>query len=262
MRLALALALWGAAAAGAAGAAPPPGAAAEPWAPDVRAAEQFARLRAGEIAFSVRTPARSWHRHADRPFRAASVLKALLLVAYLDRRGVRSRPLDARRRALLARMIRRSDSQAASLLMEIVGTGGLRRLARSAGMTRFIPDAPVWGHSRITARDSSRLFLRIDRLLPERHRDYAMGLLETIVGSQRWGIAEAHPPGWRLFFKGGWGSGSGLVDHQAALLTNGEQRVSLAILTRDNPSHAYGKQTLLGIARRLLRDLPRGAELP
>ena len=27
------------------------------------------------------------------------------------------------------------------------------------------------------------------------------------------------PPGWHLYFKGGWGSGTGWVDHQTALLT-------------------------------------------
>ena len=82
-----------------------------------------------------------------------------------------------------------------------------------------------------------------------------MGLLETIVPSQRWGIAEVAPRGWRLFFKGGWGTGTGLVDHQVALLTAGRQRVSVAILTAANGSHAYGKRTLRGIAKRLLRGL-------
>ena len=36
--------------------------------------------------------------------------------------------------------------------------------------------------------------------------------------SQRWGIGQASLPGWRVYFKGGWGSGTGAVDHQVALL--------------------------------------------
>ena len=42
---------------------------------------------------------------------------------------------------------------------------------------------------------------------------------------------------------------------QKALLTLGKTRVSLAITTRFNPSHAYGKETLRGVAARLLRGL-------
>jgi hypothetical protein len=36
-----------------------------------------------------------------------------------------------------------------------------------------------------------------------------MHLLRTVVPSQRWGVARVRPDGWRLYFKGGWGSGSG-----------------------------------------------------
>jgi hypothetical protein len=63
------------------------------------------------------------------------------------------------------------------------------------------------------------------------------------------------PRGWTLHFKGGWGSGSGRVDHQVALLTRGAQRVSLAILTTAQGTHAYGRATLRGMAARLLRGL-------
>jgi hypothetical protein len=122
-------------------------------------------------------------------------------------------------------------------------------------MRRFRLVTPVWGLSRIDAEDQARFFLRIDRLTAERHRDYAMALLEHITARQRWGIAQEEPPGWRLFFKGGWGSGTGWVDHQVALLTRGRERVSIAILTYANGSHAYGKETLRGTAKRLLRGL-------
>jgi hypothetical protein len=226
------------------------------WRPHIRQAARYAAHRHGVIAFSVKTADGQWGRSQRRTFPSASVLKAMLLVAYLNEHGVRDRALTRGEKALLDPMIRRSDNAAASAILGRVGTGRLRRLARRAHMHRFRPVVPVWGLSRIDAGDQARFFYRIDALLPARHRAYAMDLLAHITPSQRWGIGRvAPPPGWRLFFKGGWGSGSGLVDHQVALLTRGKERTSLAILTYADGSHAYGKETLRGIAKRLLRGL-------
>ena len=55
-----------------------------------------------------------------------------------------------------------------------------------------------------------------------------------------------------MYFKGGWGSGTGAVDHQVALLERGEERIAVAVFTAANGSHAAGKQTLEGVFRRLL----------
>jgi beta-lactamase family protein len=230
-------------------------AAARPWQPSMSAAVAYASHRHGEIAFAVRTPTRTWGWHATKVFPSASVLKAMLLVAYLDLPSVCARPLGPADRALLAPMIQRSDNAAAGRVLGIVGASRLRGLAHRAGMRRFTPVTDIWGLSRIDAADQARYFLRIDSLLAPRHRAYAMRLLNTVTPSQRWGLARAKPAGWRLYFKGGWGSGTGWVDHQVALLTRGDERVSVAILTHFDGSHAYGEETLRGIAERLLRGL-------
>jgi hypothetical protein len=159
-------------------------------------------------------------------------------------------------------MIRRSDNNAASTVLGLVGRTRLNRLARITGMTSFRLVTPYWGHSVITPRDQARYFHHIDRYVPARHRRYAMHLLAAIVPSQRWGVAEVAPDGWRLYFKGGWGSGTGLVDHQTALLRSGKVRVSLCITTRFNQDHRYGKQTLRGVALRLIGRRWRAAPTP
>jgi hypothetical protein len=225
------------------------------WQPGVLAAEAFARTRRGTVTFAVRSDCGAWGRRQDVAVSSASVLKAMLLVAYLRRDGVRDRPLSAGQRALLAPMIRRSDNAAATRILARVGPVHLQRAARRWGMAHFAVVADPWGASRITARDQARFWLHLDRRLPPRHRAYGLTLLRTIVASQRWGIGRAAPRGWTLYFKGGWGSGRGLVDHQVALLTRGDQRVSLAILTTGQDSHDYGKATLRGMAARLLRGL-------
>lgn len=242
-------------AAPAAVAAPPPG-----WRPDVSAARDWAAQRAGDVSFALRTERRGWSWRGAATYRSASVVKAMLLVAYLRRPEVRRRGLTASERALLAPMIRYSDNGAADSIHARVGVGGLGALARRAGMRHFSA-YPVWGGSSIAAVDQARFFLRVDRLVPRRHRDYAMRLLRGIVTTQRWGIARAVPDGWRIAFKGGWGRGvTREVNHQAALLTNARLRVSIAVLTADNPSHAYGAATQQGVAARLLRGLARTAK--
>ncbi len=191
---------------------------------------------------------------------AASVLKAMLLVAYLREPAVRDRALRPGDRGLLGPMVRWSDNAAATAVRNRVGNDALVRLAGRSGMRAFRP-AAIWGLSRIDAADQTRFFLGIERLVPARHRRYAERLLGSIVPAQRWGIARVRPPGWALYFKGGWGSGSGAVDHQVALLRRGRRRISVAILTTSSPSHAYGKRTLRGVARRLLRELGRDSRL-
>jgi hypothetical protein len=224
------------------------------WTPHIAAAEKWAATRQGSITFAVRTDDRLWGRGLDRQVPSASVFKAMLLTTYLRQRGVRHRALTDADKALLAPMIRRSDNVAATRVRDIVGSAAVVRLAHRVGMTRFRV-AQVWGLSQITARDQTKYFLHIDGFIPKRHRHYAMKLLHTIVPSQRWGFARVIPAGWTLYFKGGWGSGTGAVDHQVGLLRRGEDRVAIAVLTLNSPSHDYGKATLRGVAKRLLRGL-------
>jgi beta-lactamase class A len=224
------------------------------WQPDIAGAANWANARNGSVTFAVRTEDRLRGRGLDREVPSASVFKAMLLVTYLRQASIRDRALTDSDRALLAPMIQRSDNVTATRIRDIVGNAAITRLARRAGMTRFAI-AQVWGLSRITARDQTNYFLHIDRLVPARHRDYAMRLLRTITPSQRWGMGQVIPEGWRLYFKGGWGSGTGAVDHQVGLLRRGEHRVAVAILTVNNGSHAYGKATLEGVARRLFKGL-------
>jgi hypothetical protein len=221
---------------------------------DAAGAAAWAAARQGAITFAVRTPARLYGRGLDRQVPCASVIKAMFMVTYLRQADVRDRPLERADRGLLAPMIRRSDNVAATRIRDLVGNAAIVRLAEDAGMTRF-EIASIWGLSSITARDQTRFFLGLEDLLPERHRAYALRLLRTIVPSQRWGMGAVVPDGWRLHFKGGWGSGTGAVDHQVGLLRRGDHRVAIAVLTTGSPSHAYGKATLRGVARRLMRGL-------
>jgi hypothetical protein len=233
------------------------------WDPGVVAARRYARSRPGDVSFAIvdlRSRLRGFRESRTAP--AASTIKAMLLAAYLRQRSVRDRRLRADEKALLEPMIRASDNAAGSQVAALVGEG-VERLARVARMRDFQwVWEPGWlgGQSQISARDQARFFFRYSRYLPKRHRRFARRLLASIVPWQRWGIADVRPPGWHLYFKGGWGiedDGVGTVNHQVAFLTRGECRIAIAILTEHNPATATGAETQRGIAKRLLRGIRR-----
>ncbi len=96
-----------------------------PWAKRVKAATTYARARQGRVAFAVldlEGRMRGWH--VDEQHRSASVVKAMFLVAYLNRIG--GRDLNRADRSLLGPMITRSDNSAATSGAELH-----RRRARS-----------------------------------------------------------------------------------------------------------------------------------
>ncbi len=233
-----------------------------PWKPSVAGARRYARTRLGDVSFAIvgrRTRLRSFQGARTAP--AASVIKAMLLAAYLRQRSVRDRRLHADEKALLEPMIRVSDNAAGIQVAALLGDGRVQRLAHAARMRDFQwVYEPGWlgGLSQISARDQARFLLRYERYVPGRHRHFARHLLGSVVDWQRWGIADARPRGWRLYFKGGWGiedDGAGVVSHQVAFLERGRCRLGLAILSEHNPSTTYGIETLRGVAHRLLHGI-------
>jgi hypothetical protein len=227
---------------------PPPGLVAIGGVQDAR---DYARQRAGTVAFAVAEPGgRIRGINVNHRFFSASVVKAMLALAVV--RDARDRALTASERRLLHPMITVSDNAAASAVYARVGGAGLYRVARSAHMTRFA-DVGNWADANITAADQARLFLRIDKLAPKRHRRYLRGLLGSIVSWQRWGIAPvAAARDFRIMFKGGWRTN---ISHQVALLERDGHRIAVAVLT-SGASDGYGRLTETGVAERLLAERP------
>ncbi|HXJ62469.1 MAG TPA: serine hydrolase [Actinomycetota bacterium] len=228
------------------------------WPPDVQSAKDYAATRSGEVSFTVIGPkgnAFGWR--GDRSVPLASTVKVMFLVAYLRMPSVRDRDLTARDRELLGPMIRFSDNLAATRVSEIVGASRLYALARLAGMSHFHFVTHPWGLSSDTSGEEARFMFHLDRFIPPRHDAYARYLLAHVTPSQRWGIGRLHHDKWRLYFKGGWGSGTGAVEHQIAFMERGDLRIAAAVMITNSPSHDYAKETLEGVFRRLLLDLPK-----
>jgi hypothetical protein len=225
-----------------------------PWAKRVATARRYARHRRAAVSFAVIDErGRLRGQRAGRRFDAASVVKVMLMVAYLRQPQVHHRRLRRADVRLLRPMIKRSRNRPATVIRNRVGNGALSRLAHRVGMSRF-RTAPSWGNSQITARDQARFMYRLERYVPKRHREFALGLLARIVRRQSWGIPRAVPKGWKTHFKGGWlgNRARGWRINQVATMRRPGRRLALAVLSRGNPTAAYGHRTIAGVTRRLL----------
>jgi hypothetical protein len=232
------------------------------WPPNLSGVKSYISTRAGSVSFSVIGPhGKQFSYRGLTEVPSASVIKVMFLVAYLRQESVKYRALKQWEKDLLSPMIRRSDNLAATRMSDMLGPKRMYRLARRAGMHHFHFVSHPWGSSTVTAAEQARFMDHLERYIPDRHEPYARYLLAHIITSQRWGIgrvAERHP-NWRFFFKGGWGSGSGAVEHQVAFLERDGMRIAAAVMITGSPSHEYAKETLRGVFARLLRHLPEPA---
>ena len=214
-----------------------------------RAAFSWAAQRAGRVAVAViDSRGRLYGYHEHEPFMSASIVKAMLLVAYLRNHST----VTPAMRGVLHRMIDDSDNAAADVVYGLVGRGGLERLARTAGMKGFHATGQ-WITTQVTAADMAFFFRDMDTWVPRRHRQFADWLLSHVSPYQSWGIpVAARPLGYRVFFKPGW-LGAWVLANEAARLERGRVRLGLAVFTDDNPASIYGKDTISGVTWRLLR---------
>jgi hypothetical protein len=219
----------------------------------VARAASYEAHRIGSTAFAVRdSEGRISGRNIHRRFLTASVVKAMLLVAYLRLKQARGQhTITSNDRSILAPMIEVSDNNAASRCQDIVGNPRLYALARAAHMTDFSIVGSFF-NAMTSAADQARYFFEMNSLIPHEFVGYANYLLSHIVSYESWGIpAVARPRGYRVYFKGGWFLP--FLVNQAARLHGHGKRFAIAVLTYNDPSFTYGIDTIQGVAATLLR---------
>jgi hypothetical protein len=218
----------------------------------IAAATRFLDSRAGETAFAVvDNKGRLFGTRVHEHFRSASVVKVMMLIAYLQRLAARHRGVAPSDNALLYPMIHISDNEAASAVLGIVGAGALAGVAREAGMTDYATAVGWWAFTQTSAADQARLMFALPRLVPPQFYAYARGLLAGIEPSQSWGIPPVARPRWQVFFKTGWLPSQGLFVETARLERPGVT-CATAVFTDGEPSMAYGEETIEGVASALL----------
>ncbi len=227
-------------------------AAAFPAKESIRTARAFVNRRAISSLAVIDSAGRLRGHALHRRYPSASIVKVMLLVAYL--RTLEGRMPPPAEQQLLHTMIVVSGNKVASIVQGKVGTAALWKVARDAGMRDFSVSGS-WGSSLISAADQARFFRRFDPMIPAGTREYARELMSSIDARQRWGFPRpALDLGFDAFFKIGWrGTAAGRLVHAAGMFEREAERVSVVVLTDGNPSHDYGTDTIRGAAKRVFR---------
>jgi hypothetical protein len=228
----------------------------------IATATRFLDTRAGATAFAVdNNYGQLFGTRVREHFQTASVVKVMMLVAYLQMLSAQHRSVDPADNSLLYPMIHISDNEAASAVYSIVGAGAVARVAREAGMGDYAPGVGWWAYTQTSAADQANFFFALPRLIPPQFYAYARGLLAGIEPSQSWGIPPVARPTWQVFFKTGALPSEGLFNEVARLERPGVT-ITIAVFTSGDPSMAYGEETIQGVGAALIGQPPTALPSP
>jgi hypothetical protein len=170
---------------------------------------------------------------ADTTVPAASTVKIMIVAAYLRQAAVAQSDLTAGERLQLYNVVAWSSNDDATRLLQQVGWPAMAELADDAGMDGgFVPDYDSWGLTEVTAASLAQLFHRLPSLLPQRHRDFALGLFQEVVPGHQWGMPAVTPGNWDWYVKGGWISS---VVNQVGTFTSGANEFTVAVTVAGGP---------------------------
>jgi beta-lactamase class A len=258
--------LLAAAGAASAAASPPPVALATPGAGSGQAGggpfadgrlHAFLAARSGVVtaaAYDVRSRLLFVYQPQQRA-EEASIAKVDILATALyeaQQRGVALSPLEQQ---LATGAIEESDNDDAQGLWDLVGGNpAIAAFNARCGMTQTVLDAAgVWGHYLTSARDQVRLLEHIalrNPVLDAASRAYEMGLMRNVDPLQAWGVSAGVLARASVALKNGWlPLGAGWEINSIGAIAGHDRDYLLAVLTSDDPSMAYGMQTIAAISR-------------
>ncbi len=200
-----------------------------------------------------------WH------FDSASVVKVTILSALLRKLQQEHRSLTAEQRELATEMITVSDNDAASTLWAETGMASLQHFLDLAGMKETVLGQDgYWGLTEITAHDELillKLLTSKNSVLATANRDYVLGLMARVVSYERWGVPAGAPTDVTVHVKNGW---LPLATHGWRINSIGSfsghgKNYMIVVLTDDNPTMAYGVDTVQDIAEVINHALNPGA---
>jgi hypothetical protein len=238
------------------------------------AAAAYLSGRSGTVlaaVYNVRTK-QTWTIGTGPPQDEASVVKLDILETLLAQRAKAGAPLSTSDSSLAQNMIEDSDNDAATDLWDAVGGGtGIGSFNTQAGLGQTTPSGcvqcpgfpwPGWGLTKTVPADQLTLLREIVQpspLLTPAQRSYALGLMENVTASQRWGVSGGVPAAVTVALKNGWlPLNTADTDWQVNSVgwVSGQGRDYLAaVLTTGNATEQYGIDTISGLSALLWQHL-------
>jgi len=198
-------------------------------------------------------------------FDSASVVKVTILSALLRKLQQEHRSLTAEQRKLATAMITLSDNNAASTLWAETGYPSLQHFLDLAGMNETVLGADdYWGLTLITAHDELtllQLLTSTNTVLTAASRDYVLGLMARVVSYERWGVPAGAPTDVTVHVKNGWlplPTHGWRINSIGSFSGSGKDYM-IVVLTDDNPTMAYGVNTVQDVAEVINHALNPGA---
>jgi Beta-lactamase enzyme family len=227
------------------------------------AATAYLADRSGAVlaaVYDVRT-GQTWSLGHGTPQAEASIVKLDILETLLAQRNAEGAALSARDMSLAQAMIEDSDNDAAtSLWDEVGGARGISSFNASVGLTGTVPSAcvecpgfpwPGWGLTTTTPADQIALLrelLRPSAQLTGSQREYALGLMENVTESQRWGVTGGVPSPVTVALKNGWLPLTSADDNwqvnSIGWISGDGRDYIMTVLTTRNPTEQYGIDTI------------------
>lgn len=238
---------------------PPP---ADPF--ELPAVEAYLGARQGNISAAVcnEESHEIFLYHPDDPQDTASIVKVDILATLLYQAQQHGGGLSEEDRELATAMIEDSDDTDADDLWIAEGmAGAVDVINRQLGMTQTdLNGSYYWGLSKTTPADQIKLLnalaLPNDVLDPGSQR-YELSLMQNVVGYQAWGVSAGLPEGSTLALKNGWlplSPGDWQIN-SIGIASDPAHTYAIAVMTTDDPTEAYGIDTIDGLARRLWAHL-------
>jgi beta-lactamase class A len=203
--------------------------------------------------------------HGGWHFDSASVVKVTILSALLRKLQQEHRGLTAQQKNLATEMITLSDNDAATALWDQTGRTSLQKFLTLAGMTQtHLGPGGYWGLTQITAHDQLtllKLLTSTNSVLTNASRDYVLGLMARVVSYERWGVPAGAPTDLTVHVKNGWLPQPTLgwrINSIGSFSGHGADYM-IVVLTDNNPTMAYGVDSVEDIAKAINHELNPGA---
>jgi Beta-lactamase enzyme family len=231
------------------------------------AARSYLATRTGTIMAAVYDmgTGQTWGLGSGAPQDEASIVKLDILETLLAQHRPGGSGLTAQDQSLAQLMIEDSDNSAAtSLWYAAGGARGIRSYNAALGLGHTTMSScvncpgfpwPGWGLSTTTAVDQISLLravLQANSQLTTADRRYALGLLENVTPSQRWGVSGGVPLRATVALKNGWlplnDADTDWQINSIGWISGDGRSYLIAVLSTGNPSEQYGIDTIDGLA--------------